>query len=444
MSEIRPWDPDYDPNDPPIPVYQPPEEPDPGPYYPDEEWPPKVIIPTEQTFPNNVTMQVPGGEVFLSGNPIRVVLTAGVLLTHHKLCLKIKCPAIMGYEAIEKIAPGINRQAVFDISGLLDQPVSYLFNYPTTASSTAWENYLFEVTLDIGEEYVDVKGNRVVRWMNLSSGNTLRVAKGKLEAYDVALLNDAGESFYSHYVQQGRFLTWLSDNQVVWPYQEFKLWLISPYASDQAAIIQTTIYHPGNRQSVWEVPFTLKGSALMEFTANPFYQGWMPTVGQLYTFMIDSYTFVIKSAGGQNISEMRTFQVDNRYFDKHFILYYTNSLSGVDCIRLTGAYRQDLSTQMDNTYKPMPQGAGTRTASLTSVFNRRQRSWEINTGIKSRGEMLSLRELLSARECWLVDPDRVYPDRKLIPVYLEAGDYTLYDSLENIQHLDLKIFEAHM
>lgn len=440
MSEVRPWDPDYDPNDPPIPVYQPPEDPDPDPYYPDEQWPPKVIIPTEQTFPNNVTMQIPGGEVFLSGNPIRVILTAGVLLTHHKLCLKIRCSSIMGLEAVEKIAPGINRQAVFDISGLLDQPVNYSFDYPATASYKSWENYLFDVTLDIGEEYVDVKGNRVVRWMNLTTGNTLRVSKGKLEAYDLALLNDSSESFYSHFVQGGRFLTNLSDNQLVWAYQEFKLWFISPFTTSQSVFMYMQVYHTYGPAIILNIPITMPGSALMEFTVNPYFMGYIPN---MQSIGMNSFTFTLRNSSGVDISEKRTFKLDNRYFEKHFILYYTNPLSGVDCIRLTGAYRQSLTTEMDNTYRPMPQGAGSRTASLTSVFNRRQRSWEINTGIKTPEEMVTIKDLLNARECWLVDPDRVWPDRKLIPVYLEAGDYTLYDSLEYVQHLDLKIFEAH-
>jgi hypothetical protein len=69
-----------------------------------------------------------------------------------------------------------------------------------------------------------------------------------------------------------------------------------------------------------------------------------------------------------------------------------------------------------------------------------QRSWELNTGPKSSEEILALRDFLSSRQCWMVDPAN---GQKLIPVNIEPGDHKLFDFMEDIQNLDIKILEAH-
>jgi hypothetical protein len=88
----------------------------------------------------------------------------------------------------------------------------------------------------------------------------------------------------------------------------------------------------------------------------------------------------------------------------------------------------------------VPVLSGSKVASQTTISSSSQRTWELNTGPKSQSEILALRDFLTSKQCWMVDPVN---DQKLIPVNIEPGDHKLYDCGEDIQNLDIKILEAH-
>ena len=157
-----------------------------------------------------------------------------------------------------------------------------------------------------------------------------------------------------------------------------------------------------------------------------------------------AYSFWLSNYPGDAAFESERFRflVDNAYHEKEFIFYYVNTLSGVDCIRLTGEYVEKLPTKSEQSYKPIPAGSGTKVASLITTSATSQRSWEINTGSKTAGEMRGLRDFLESKQRWMVDPEREV-NKKLIPVYLESGDYTIFDSMEFVQNFVVKVFESH-
>ncbi|MFY9150837.1 MAG: hypothetical protein WAO52_02395 [Prolixibacteraceae bacterium] len=383
----------------------------------------------------SVSHSITGGLVHLSGNPIQIILTANAARVNHKLALKITCAALMGSPFVEEIAPK-NLVSVFDISGLIDQPVAYEFDYPGLGKVAAHQALAFMVTIDIGEVWTDSNGDRQLAWMGISTNNQLRIIKGKLRQYELGLLNDEGKNFNSEYIEGGKFLTHLPDKQVVSPNQIIKLWYLSRWTGNHVSNLNFTIT---TDLKIARIPITeeviLIGNGLFEFSVNPSFIGYEVNPGE----NILSYTFWLSDSEG-DISERRTFMVDNTWHEVQFFFYYVNPLSGIDCIRLTGQYTEGLKTESEIAYRSVPVLSGSKIASQTTVSSSSQRTWELNTGPKSRSEMLALRDFLTSRQCWMVDPDNT---QKLIPVNIEAADHRLYAANEDIQNLDIKILEAH-
>lgn len=359
---------------------------------------------------------------------------------NRKLCIKVSCDALMGSPFVEEIAPiihGFSLESEFDISGFIDQPVTYDFDFPAVGVVTAHPKLAFTVTIDIGEVWTDLAGNRQLQWNNLVTNNTLTVIKGKLRPYELGILNDSGKSFASEYIEGGKFLTHLPNNQVVSPTQIVKLWYLSRWTSIHDAQWNLSIttdlkvaHLPKSGEAILN-PI----SGLLEFSINPAFIGFNIGSGE----NIVSYTFWLSDSEG-DISERRTYIVENTYFEKAFLFIYVNPLSGVDSIWLTGQYSESLKTESEIAYRAVPVLSGSKIASQTTISSSSQRSWELNTGPKSQTEILALRDFLSAKQCWMVDPA---DSQKLIPVNIEPCDHKLFDSIEDIQNLDIKILEAH-
>lgn len=390
----------------------------------------------------SVTHTITGGTVHLSGNPIQVILTG--TNPGYKLAVKITCAELFGSPFVDEIKPDGDLKAEFDISGYFDQPVDYAFNYPGIGKVTAYDALAFTATIDIGEVYTDVNGDRQESWAGVNQ--SIRVLKGRLRPYELALLNEDGKSFASEFIDGGKFLTHLANNQAVGALQEMKLWYLSRWDTDHQAVIHMAI-----ETDFYTEPFeitedtNLIPSGLFEFTINPTFWGFNIPPGSAMPPQnkILAYSFwLTDKATGNDISERRRFVIDTTYYEKVFEFYYVNPLSGVDSIRLTGEHKQSVNTSVETATAPVPVGSGTKVPGIKTVSAGSQRSWEINTGYKSRDEMLALRDFLDSKQRWMVDPDRS-TWRKLIPVYIEGAESLLYDSMEDRQSLSIKILEAH-
>lgn len=382
----------------------------------------------------SVTHTITGGLVHLSGNPIQIFVTSlGPTGEHYKCALKIICAGLFGSPfPPEEIAPlaGVSE---FDISGFVDQPVTYEFDYPATGASSPHDRLVLNVTVQCGEVWIDANGDRQESWQGSS---ILRIIKGRLRAYELAVLNAANKSFASEYIDGGKFLTHLPNFQRVGPESNPRLWYLSRWPDNHACTQHLKITtSSGAIAELTQNSIFYDITGLVDFAFRPFFWNYTQAPGEL----IDRYEFWLTDSAGA-ISDRRTYVVDNDYYERAFTFYYTNPLSGIDMIWLTGEHTEGLKTEAETAFRKMPVGSGTKFSSLTTISATGQRSWELNTGFKSREELLSMRDFLEAKERWMVDPDNT---NNLIPVVIESGDYTLFQSREDIQSLEIKILEAH-
>jgi hypothetical protein len=379
----------------------------------------------------SVNHTITGGLVQLSGNPIQIIVrTDSQTGTNYKCALKITCDQLRGSPFVEEIKPE-NLISVFDISGFVDQPSTIDFDYPAQGACNPHDPLVFHVSVQSGEIWIDQLGERIESW---GQSDVIRILKGKLRPYQLAVLNQESKNFNSEYIEGGKFLTNLPTVQRVAPHQVPLLWYVSRWTDHHGLTLNCrfktldgTIHLITQEHVIWDI------TAMVDFAVQPLHLGYYGNQ------QVEEYEFWLNDTGG-DISEHRYFKVDNNYFEKSFIFYYINPLSGIDCIWLTGQYSEGLKTETEIAYRPVAEGSGTKVASLIPISASGQRSWELNTGSKSRDELLQMRDFLESRQQWMVDSD--YQDR-LIPVIVESGDFTLFDCKEDVQSLNIKIVEAH-
>jgi len=386
----------------------------------------------------SVTHTITGAN-FLTGNPIQITLTASATRLNHKLALKVTCKSmgnveLQGSPYIEEIAPN-NLVSVFDISGLVDFPAQYLFTYPHTGAVIE-NDVTRKITIELGEVWTDANGDRQEEWTTPAE-NAFKVIKGRLRAHELGLLNDAAKTFDSEFIQGGKFLTHQPNPQRVSPVHYPMLWYQSRWTGSHDVTIhlkvnfidpETDPVTITQNHTIWDI------TALVGFVFSPYF--WSYTI-EMST--VDNYEFWVTDAGG-TVSEHRTYVVDHKYYERSFTFFYTNPLSGIDLLWLTGEHTEGVKTESETAYRPVAVGSGSNIASIKTVSATGQRSWEINTGFKTRTELITIRDFLEARERWMVDPDDA---TKRIPVIIESGDFTTYDSKEDLQSLTLKVLEAH-
>jgi len=105
----------------------------------------------------------------------------------------------------------------------------------------------------------------------------------------------------------------------------------------------------------------------------------------------------------------------------------------------TGAQKFGANIESETAIVPLKKGATTKDASIKTTSTGKSRVWIVNTGSKPPGEIKNLLWFLESRQRWIVDQDDA---TRLIPVYVEGGETMLWDSLEDINNVELKLIEA--
>jgi hypothetical protein len=158
-------------------------------------------------------------------------------------------------------------------------------------------------------------------------------------------------------------------------------------------------------------------------------------VGRNY-YQIESFEVWIEDSVGE-VSERRTFLVDNEWKENNNYLFVANGKSGVDVLWLSGAVETSIETNGTEGFKPMSSAQSSRVGTLLATSRTARKKWKINTGYKSSEEMVALVDVYLAYNLWLLIAG------KLRPVLLTNGEKLLSDSMEDIHSAELELLEAH-
>ncbi|WP_372775668.1 hypothetical protein [Mangrovibacterium sp.] len=383
----------------------------------------------------------------LSGNRIKVVATTGGIpsgATDYKILLKIVSAdnVLFGSPFIDAIAPDDNSEAEFDISGYVDQPVNVDLKWPIPNEYEGrWHGYpnqVYDVQLYAGERYIDSDGNLQESFQAV--WGTIFVVKGKLDSLMLARLNELGQTWFTHFSEGGKFLTYMPTTQYIGPDTPVKLWWKSPTTTLAFSLKAKAYYDDGSTVN-YSGDGTLWYDVMFEFSVQPRGLQFYPYISGAkllyYEVWIDSTPNV----------EKRTFIIDHDYKENNYYLFVDNKIGGIDTIWLNGAVKYNPTGQRTVTSRPFQSGQTTKNRTRFVGGQSRTRKWTINSGFKTKAEMEAIDILLDTQNAWLAIPpadgSTDISQYVLVPVIITSTELDLTDSISDLQSVEIEIEEAY-
>lgn len=387
-----------------------------------------------------LTTTVYGGNVQLTGNPCRVQVSGGsfILGAHdYKLLLKIESEdgKLEGAPYIDAIAPKLDGTAMFDVSGYVDQPVKAVFQYPPSGAYTSYATQAFNVQFTAGESYIDEDGVLVTNWE--SAGSVYQFLKGGLNPRQLAYYNSQSTNFYEQYIENRRWLTPRPWGAYVHPTQPVKLWFMVPAGVSATYKVRGT--YTDESTDTYSLAVSLSADNLYEFNCNPAHLGLTlePTGKRMNHFD------VWLESGGSTISDTRRFTVDWRPCERPLFVLFQNSLGGVDDVFFSGYMTEHISVEGNTVYKPHQASDTVLDPTLITPNRQGQNKWKLNSGYKTSTEAIYLRDLMVARQAWILYPNVGITSYSVIPVIIESADAELVNRKKDLYNVAVQLAEAH-
>lgn len=387
----------------------------------------------------SITATISGGLVQLTGNSIRIKCSGAEVplgASDYKILLKVisEDGKLQGAPFLDGKPPDLNGEIWFDISGYVDQPVKAVFQYPPTGCVVAYPTQAFNIQVQTGERYIDILGDIQETWGPVST--IFQMLKGGLSPRQIAAMNDTGDTFYSFYLQAGKFLTARPFGDEVHPTQPVKLWFMS--VANVSATFNVKAYYTDATTVIHSEAVTLNTDSLYEFNCNPAHYGIeLKPTGKKVDF------FDVWIGSPLPVSETKRFYFDWKYCERPFFLLFANTFGGIDDVFLAGYGKDKFTTEGDINYKPQQRGATIYEPTLTSTDKSGQNKWAINTGHKTLTTLQYLRDLLISKQAWFLYPNLSISRYIVIPIIIDNGDKLLLDRSENLFNMDIEFSEAH-
>ena len=386
-----------------------------------------------------LSLSVPAGSFHLSGNPLWVKIEGAsppAGSTSYKVLLRIISVDgdLAGAPFVDGKAPAAGT-AWFNVSGYVDQPLEKRFEWPLFGGFNPYGEDTRVVTFQAGQTYVDENDNLVESWEVASDGYF--VVKGGVGPRVMGQYNDSGSSFYSDFVQGGKFLTWMPLSQVVHPWQPVKLWLLAAQGVNAALHIKA-FYQDGSTGE-WVNSHDLYKDIMHEINCLPYHSGWdtMPPVKPDGTRMTRFEVWI------EGVTEKRTFVLDHAWHEQCNFLFALNSLGGVDVIWLSGEVVMGFDTRSVEATRQFSRTGSRKERTVVVASRTGRRTWKINSGWKSAAEMLALMDCLLTKQAWLLADAADYNTGTLYPVNIANTSSRLVDTSADLQSVEIELVEGH-
>ncbi len=388
-----------------------------------------------------ITASIEGGDVQLSGNPVIISCSGGVEPTdssEYKILLKIisEDNKLEGAPFTDEMAPDDDGNAEFDISGYVDQPVAALFQYPVVGDYVAYETQAFNIQVQVGESYIDSTGELVETWGDTS--DVFQILKGGLNPRQISMMNDDNTNFYETYISGSNFLTARPQGDMVHATQHVKLFYMVAVAQSAVTLNIKVVFDDGTEETYTSDSFAMSTDYLYEFNCSPADKGidLEPDEKQAEHFWawLDF---------GEETSQQRYFYFDWKYCERPIFLFFANSLGGIDDVYLSGFIKDNFLTEGEIGTYPYQTDDTVYDPTLKISSRTGQNKWIFNTGWKVITTLQFYRDLMLARQAWYLYSNISQTTFIIIPVYIEVGDYELFDRKDNLYSMELEVCEAH-
>lgn len=384
--------------------------------------------------------------VVLSGNPINIeATTSGIPVgaTNYKILLQVTSNdgKLLGSPfAPDAIAPNSNNKSIFDISGLVDEQITLSFA-STPALINRGEN-LFNITVDVGERYINNSGEPVTNWAGINKN--ILVLDGKATKHQVTVWNKNSSSFYKEYIEARKFITIQpAEKTTVIAAPEKLWWMHDPQSTNKGLFLLITAYYSDNSTEVIQGNFDGKDlkSAVMTLPGdllecNPF--GFEFEIPEGET--IEKVTARVAEGDVDDhtpLSPEVTYIIDNDFYEENNYILYKNRYGAIDPLWCTGECTEKHSPTSVFAQVPQSMGAlpGSRTIEVSSKTI--TTSYELSTGYKSKEEIFALQDFVASTQMWLIK------DGIEIPVYLKDKDHVVKQLSRNLNDIEFTLHIAH-
>jgi len=383
---------------------------------------------------------VTGGAVQLTGNPVIINCTGGThptYFTEYMILLKTisQDGKLNGAPFTDAITPDADGKAVFDISGILDQPLEITFDNSLVYKFIEHPTQAFNIQVQPGERYLDSSGLLVEKWFAVS--DIFQMVKGGLTPRQNALMKGLNQTYYSKYIEGKRFLTPRPWGDFVHPNQAVKLWFMS-YVSHVTYFTIQAFYSDGTDDTVQsEIPLNI--DALYELNCNPALHGLPlePTGKRLLYFdvWLEHY--------GMVFSDKRRFEVDWNYCERPYFLFFANSLGGIDDVYLRGFGIDSFDITSSLAYRPVRPSDTVYTPTIIAPNKSGQNKWKVNSGWKSIGTILFFRDLMLSKQAWFLNAGLSNTGGSIVPIIITNSDVQLVNRQDDQWNVDIEFVEAH-
>jgi hypothetical protein len=392
-----------------------------------------------------ISVTILGGPVQLTGNPVEIKVSGGSApagSTDYKLLLRVidVDTSLLMPPVPDGIAPDSNGEAIFDISGKVDQPVKLQFQFPVTTSYVAYDSLAFTIKVQAGESYIDSAGNLQESWGPEST--EFQLLKGGVSKRQIVIWRDANTNFHTQYITAKKFLTHRPWGDFVHPQQSVKLWFIPSEAT--TVNFRVRCQYDDNSETIFTTEITLDPEKIYEFNCNPAHLNVPLTVTDPETGAVKKLFLFDVRLDKNNVaySDEYRFHFDLRYCKRPFFIFFQNSIGGIDDVYLGGSGMDKFSLERTAVTKPQARDARVYDPTIVTPHSLGQNMWTISTGYKSISQMLHLRDMLISRQKWLLYPNMPMTVYLVIPVIINNSESLLVNYSINHQELTLDISEA--
>lgn len=385
-----------------------------------------------------ITAAILGGNVQLTGNPVYIECTGGAApagSSGYKILLRVisEDGKLEGAPFEDAIAPDDSGSALFDISGYVDQPVDLKFQWPLSGHYTSYPTQAFNVQVQPGEYYIDSNGDPQTVWGSVSS--VVQMLKGGNSPRQNSMMSLAGDTFYSLYVQGGKWLTGRPDGGKVTPNQPIKIWyMVSANTSGNFVV---DIRRMNGDTAELSFPVSLDVDRLYEFNVNPEHLGFdLENPSKILYFGAQ-----LQLSSGY--SDRRSFWMNWEPIERPVFLFCANSLGGIDDVMFSGDIQ--MGYDFNSTVAQRPSLPGDTVFIGTRKVSRRTgvAKWVLESGYKGIAELRYYADLLLSKQAWYIHANSSYITFNVIPIIVETANIVLVDWSKDIHSLKIEVSEAH-
>ena len=303
------------------------------------------------------------------------------------------------YLGEKTLFPNAAGRCLFDVSNYLASEIASSFSHPVGDIITVHQTTRAVFRVAMWESYY--QNGQIINEPEVYTQQYWAI-KGGISLELEAQLNDFGTSFYTQWLQEGKFLTWMPRTQTVNPAQPIKLYYLVLPGIDTVRVKVTTYEKnmDGISTTTRAAMFAPAGSVL---ELNVGYLNLFSTVNDY------KYEVWLENGSGQAVSEKFTFVIDETNYINNRFFVFKNSLNGYDTLWCRGA--QNTQHKINNTLVERSRALDITGSDPTLVNHRgmRETIYNANTGIIKDADTYDwLAEFFGSEKIYLLDDDYAY------------------------------------